>query len=83
MANFRKIAEELGLEDVGELEFGEKFCRDCGTRLRVGKEILSKDKAQKIYPREFSYCPQCEKIVELVSVPRFPTRPINFGPHND
>jgi len=82
MANFSKIAEELGLKDVGELEFGKKFCKDCGTKLRLGEEILPEDRAQKIYPREFSYCPQCEKIVELVYIPRFPTRPIKI-PHND
>ncbi len=83
MAHYNKIAKELNLKDVGELEFGEMFCKDCGTKLRVGEEILSKDKAQKIYPCKFSYCPKCKKRVDVVSSPRFPTRPMKFKPHDD
>ena len=82
MAHYKKIAKKLGLNDVGELEFGKKLCEECGTQLRIGEEILPKDKAEKIYPNTFSYCPKCKKRGEVVLIPRI-ARPIKVEPHDD
>jgi|GEM_PF-1965589 len=83
MAHYSRIAKKLRLRDAGELEFGEKLCQECGTQLRLGQEILPRDKAEKIYPKTFSYCPKCKKRIDVVFVPRFPTRPMKFEPHDD
>ncbi|MFH1036672.1 MAG: hypothetical protein V1756_01205 [Patescibacteria group bacterium] len=77
MAHFNKIAKSLDLRDVGELELGEKECKGCKTPLRVGDEILPKDREKKIFPRRFSYCPKCKTKVKVVLSPRF-TQPIKM-----
>ena len=83
MAHHNQIAKKLGLKDEGKLELGEKICKVCGTRLRIGEEILPKDKANKLYPSKFSYCPVCKKRVSVVFSPRVNPKPINFEPDND
>ena len=52
MADFNEIAEKLRLEDMGELMFGDINCRECGTKLRVGKDSQG---------NKWNYCPKCEK----------------------
>ena len=86
MAHYNKIAKKLGLKDIEnpkQLGFGEVLCEDCGTKLRLGEEILPKDKVKKIYPNIFSYCPKCKKRINVVFVPRFPNPPIEFETHKD
>ncbi len=72
MTNFKKIAEKLGLKDTGESWIGDKFCQDCSSELRFGKDeqgcILS-------------YCPKCQKKIATVFTPRFQT--IKISPHDD
>jgi uncharacterized protein (UPF0212 family) len=73
MANFRKIAGKLGLEDQGEASFGDKICPDCGTGLRFGQDGGK---------YTWSYCPKCRTRIQSVLIPRFPPR-IKVPSHND
>lgn len=73
MANFRRIARKLELEDEGEAAFGDKVCPDCGTGLRFGKD------GQEY---TWSYCPKCRKKIQSVLMPRFPPG-IKVSSHND
>ena len=73
MANFKKIAKELGLEDLNQDLPGDKTCENCGGKLRLGRDKNSYDQ---------SYCPKCRKIVRTVLVPRFPPG-VKIKPHND
>ena len=63
MANFKKVAGRLGLEDLDKDFPGNKKCKDCGEELRLGKDKNN---------HEQSYCPKCGKIVRTVFVSRFP-----------
>lgn len=73
MPNFKKIAKKLGLEDLEKDFVGDKECKDCGGKLRLGM-------GQNRYG--YSYCPKCKKIISTVSMPRF-SKSIKLLPHND
>ena len=73
MANFNKIAKKLGLEDLDQDFPGDKTCKDCGSKLRLGKDE---------HDYQWSYCPKCQVRVRTVAIPRFsPT--IKVLPHDD
>lgn len=70
---FKRIAKKLGLKDIGKTTIGNKTCQECGTELRFGKD-------KRDYT--LSYCPNCQKIIATVFIPRFePT--IIVPPHDD
>jgi len=73
MANFNRIAKKLGLEDAGEATIGDKNCRECGTRLRFGKDGQD---------YTWSYCPKCQKRIDTVFMPRLQPG-IKVAPHDD
>lgn len=73
MAHFKKIAREIGLEDLGEATLGDKTHEACGSSLRFGKDPEG---------YTWSYCPNCRKRVVTILMPRF--RPgIKVSPHED
>ena len=82
MANFKKIAKKLGLEDVGEAESGTTVCSDCNTQLRLGVEKLDKEMKAKVTKKTFAYCPKCRKRAYLAFEERFPPG-IKFASHDD
>ena len=61
--NFKRIAKRLGLEDLGEAMIGDRVCKDCGTKLRFGK-----NQQEDVV----SYCPKCQKIIATIERLRFP-----------
>jgi hypothetical protein len=73
MANFRKIAIKLGLEDMGKTKFEEMIHDTCGQTLRFGK-----DKDNYIW----SYCPRCQIKIMTILMPRFSFR-IKLSSCND
>lgn len=73
MAGFKKIAKELGLEDLNQDFPGDKICKSCGGKLRLGKDKNNYGQA---------YCPKCKKIIRTVFMPRF-SPGIKVEPHDD
>jgi predicted amidophosphoribosyltransferase len=63
MANFKRIARKLELEDEGEAAIGDKVCPDCNAGLRFGRDGQG---------YTWSYCPECKKKIQSVLIPRFP-----------
>jgi hypothetical protein len=79
MDPYRKIAEGLGLKDIGEVEFGQKFC-ECGARLRKGRKTLPQEKANETFlSAVVSYCPECRKRTDVVRPPTFTVRSLKDG----
>ena len=73
MANFRKIAVRLGLADLDKNFPGQQECKECGEKLRLGRD-------GKMY--EHVYCPRCEKIVYTAFTPKFPSK-VKLDPCDD
>lgn len=72
MANFKRAAKKLGLEDVGKANLGDKQCF-CSEGLRFGE-----DENKHVV----SYCPKCVKIIATIKIPRLGPK-IKVPPHDD
>jgi hypothetical protein len=62
--DYKKIAQGLGLEELGEKEIpeslGGEICPRCKCKLRVGRDRADQS--------EWSYCPKCKRLIERVSI---------------
>ena len=67
MANYKKAANNLRLEDLGKSGImklvGKEFCLNCRTRLRLGKDEQG---------NRWIYCSKCPKRISAIGIPDFP-----------